>query len=48
MGQFLQDGENEQKMAFFLKKKIEALLWLNGLIFSSFLIFSEEIMSLGV
>ena len=30
MGQFLQDGENEQKLAFFVVEKIEALLWPNG------------------
>ena len=46
MGQFLQDGENEQNLAFF--EQIETLLWLNRLIFSSFLNFSEEIMFLGV
>ena len=46
MGQFLQDGEDEENLAFFFEK-IEALLWLNVLIFSNFLNFSEEIMSLG-
>ena len=35
------------KRGLFVVEKIEALLWLNGLIFSSFLNFSEEIMSLG-
>ena len=40
MGQFPQDGENGQKVAFFFG----ALLWPNDLIFSSFLNCSEEIL----
>ena len=39
MGQFPLDGENGQNVAFFL-----ALLWRNGLIFSTFLNCSEDIL----
>ena len=41
MGQFPQDGENGQNMAFFI---FLALLWPNVLIFSTFLNCSEEIL----
>ena len=43
MGHFPQDGENEQNVSYFF----EAFLRPNGLIFLSFLNFSEEIMSVG-
>ena len=43
---FCRTGKMSKIWPFF--EKMEAWLWLNGLIFSSFLIFSEEIMSLGV
>ena len=47
MGHFPQGGEKEQNVSF-VKKKNEALFWLNGLIFSSFLNSSEEIISVRV
>ena len=43
MGQFTQDGENGQNVAFFYF--FEAPLWPNGLIFSTFLNCSEEILT---
>ena len=46
MGQIPQDGENACFMSFFFIF-FEALLWLNGLIFSTFLNCSEEILSVG-
>ena len=46
MGQIPQDGKNEENMFLFFS--FEALLWPNGLIFSSFLNCSEDILFIGV
>ena len=46
MGQFTQDGENGQNVAFFYS--FEALVQSKGLIFSTFLNCFEEILSSAV